>query len=81
MDYTKEEITFLLAGLQGLTERDAIWQDPSYQAACDRLIDLRLIVTGDRPNAMGLTGRIPLGLSPQGIADARRLRDLQTQAR
>ena len=74
MEYSTEEITFLLAGLDQLVERDTTWEDRSYQAARDRLTDLGLIITGGRPNAQGLVERIPLSLSRAGFNEARRLR-------
>ena len=77
-DFTEEEKRVLLAGMVGGRERDAVWF--KFPKAIARLGDRGLVRIGQEVLGNGTVSSFPLCLSPAGVAQAKRLQEVNELA-
>ncbi len=74
MSYSPDEEQVLIAGIVGGRERDAVWS--ARPDAIRSLADRGLIRIGRELMADGTVSSFPLCLSPSGVLEARKLREV-----
>jgi len=74
MSYSIDEEEVLIAGIVGGRERDAVWS--ARPDAIQSLAERGLVRIGQEVTANGVVSSFPLCLSPTGVLEARKLREV-----